>query len=239
MKITIRELKQLIREQLEEAGELAAAAKGAPIRHSKSEVDNQGMPPVQGKQAAPPAGANPQEKTIAEELEEQAQECSTSMAPGAIQESIRKLVREAIRQHLISEKRKGLPPWLKPGFKKDEDKTSKKETDEKDEEDDKEKLEENTLNLIKEAIKQALNEKAKSDPKWLSKAGKEIAKKGTKGALHKDLGVSKDKKIPVATLNKKKAALQKKGEGDKKMSAEDRKELRRVQFAINAKKAKK
>ena len=226
MKITVKQLKQLIKEQVEEAQELAKAYKaaGSPApKPAQSQVDNQ--------------ATKPQQPALEEEVEE------------TVQENVRKMVREALKQ--LIEKKKGLPPWLTPGFKDKKNKEEEDETDEdeKDEEDKKSlkdkkekssKLDEARLmDLIKEAIKQNLNEKSESDPKWLSKAGKEIAKKGTEGALHKDLGVAKDKNIPVETLNKKKAALQKKGEGEKKMSAEDRKELRRVQFAINTKKAKK
>ena len=319
MKLTIEQLKQLIKEQVEEAQELAKAYKaaGSPApKPAKSQIDtsagirskmddlaNQSTRPQQpaleeeveeSSKGGYPAN-KPPKKSWAEterarayeaehknskakykkedeegwerakkygrqpegELEEQIETLST------VQENIRKMVREAIEQ--LAEKKKGLPPWLKPGFKKDEDKASKKETEEPNTEKsktcsrcgtgkpthagklckdcatdpdfEKENLDEaRLLELIKEAIKQNLNEK---DSKWLSKAGKEISKKGTKGALHKDLDVAKGKKIPTATLAKKKAALQKKSEGDKKMSSEDRKELQRVQFALNAKKAKK
>jgi hypothetical protein len=41
-----------------------------------------------------------------------------------IPENLRRMIREAVRRHL-NEKKKGLPPWLKPGFK------NKKKTDDK------------------------------------------------------------------------------------------------------------
>lgn len=227
MKLTIRELKQLIKEQIEEAGELASAAKGAPIRHSQSNTDKQGMPPPGSLELDPrdpitPGKSSPSRcngTTLEEELEEQ----EAPMTPATVQENIRKMVREAMAQ--LTEKKKGLPPWLKPGFKdkknkeeeeKDETNVDEKEKDVKDNLKDKKKKnskldEARLLNLIKEAIKQNLN-----------KAGKAIAKKGTKD-------VAKEKK----------AGLQKKDKGDWKMSARDRKELQRVQFTLNAKKAKK
>lgn len=287
MKIAIGQLKQLIKEQIKEAGELAAAGKGATIRHSQSAIDRQGTPPpgsieldprdpvtpgksLRTRQRNPYTGTGREhEWELAQsslypvaDLEEQIEE--------TVQESIRKMVKEAIRQHLNEKKKEAInsldvygrhqlkicKDTLKmhpamagvmggPSKEEAEAKLRNKfgYSDEQIEAIKNDSFEqvanEDNLNLIKEAIKQALNEKAKSDPKWLSKAGKAIAKKGTKGVLHKDLGVAKGKKIPVATLNKKKSNLQKKGEGDKKMSAEDRKELQRVQFAINAKKAKK
>lgn len=57
------------------------------------------------------------------------------------------------------------------------------------------------------------------------------------GALHKQLGIPEDEKIPTSLLNSKKKELMKKGEGDKKLSASDRKLLQRINFALNAKKA--
>ena len=86
-----------------------------------------------------------------------------------INENIRKMVREAMAQ--LTEKKKGLPPWLKPGFKDKKNKEEKDETDddEKDEE-DKESLkdkknksskldEARLMNLIKQTIKQNINSK--------------------------------------------------------------------------------
>ncbi len=78
-----------------------------------------------------------------------------------------------------------------------------------------------------------LNEKEE----WMQKAGEEMEKKGTKGALHRQLGKEKDEKISKRELESIKKRLQKKAEGDKKLSAEDRKLLRRVVFALNAMKA--
>lgn len=68
------------------------------------------------------------------------------------------------------------------------------------------------------------------EEKWMQGAVKKP------GQLHKDLGISPDKEIPMSLLKKKKAELQKKAEGDKKLSAADSKLLKRIIFAINAKK---
>lgn len=80
-----------------------------------------------------------------------------------------------------------------------------------------------------------LNEKEEKN--WMQKAGEEMEKKGTKGALHRQLGKEEDEKISKRELESIKKRLQKKAEGDKKLSAEDRKLLRRVVFALNAMKA--
>ena len=92
--------------------------------------------------------------------------------------------------------------------------------------------------IVRETIRKNLQEK-KEEGKWMQKAGKEMEAKGTKGALHKQLGKKEGEKLSKSELETKKAALQKKGEGDKKLSAEDRKLLRRIIFALNAMKAKK
>ena len=62
-----------------------------------------------------------------------------------------------------------------------------------------------------------------------------IPKDIKKNALHKQLGIPEDKKLPMETLKKKKELLQKKAEGDKKLSAADSKLLKRVNFAITMK----
>jgi len=302
MKLTIRELKELIKEQIEEAGELAAAAKGAPIRHASSNVDKQGMPPpgsieldprdpiTSGKsapsrsrgleeqmeeaqelakaykaagspaprpypepigraahparQGVPPPGsieldpkdpitpgkswrdspAGQRDKWLSGEhdrelargslypvadLEEQVEASAT------VRENIRKMVREALDdlgdpdcylchrmcepcpdhcepedrpaavrgaarvaaerpryQSLISagakvvrtEAKKGLPPWLKPGFKNKKKKDEEGKESLKDKKNKNSKLDEaRLLNLIKQTIKQNLNENNVSD----------------------------------------------------------------------------
>jgi pyruvate/2-oxoglutarate dehydrogenase complex dihydrolipoamide acyltransferase (E2) component len=91
--------------------------------------------------------------------------------------------------------------------------------------------------IVRQTVRKHLQEK--KEGKWMQKAGEEMEKKGTKGALHRDLGKKEGEKLSKAELESKKAALQKKGEGDKKLSAEDRKLLRRIIFALNAMKAKK
>lgn len=91
--------------------------------------------------------------------------------------------------------------------------------------------------IVRETVRKHLQEK--KEGKWMQKAGEEMEAKGTKGALHKQLGKKEGEKLSKSELETKKAALQKKGEGDKKLSAEDRKLLRRIVFALNAMKAKK
>jgi len=91
--------------------------------------------------------------------------------------------------------------------------------------------------IVREAVRKHLQEK--KEGKWMQKAGEEMEAKGTKGALHRALGKKEGEKLSKSELESKKAALQKKGEGDKKLSAEDRKLLRRIIFALNAMKAKK
>ena len=53
-----------------------------------------------------------------------------------------------------------------------------------------------------------------------------------KGALHKKLGIPEGEKLSVSKLNKIKKDLMKKGEGDKKLSAEDSKLLKQVNLAL-------
>lgn len=69
----------------------------------------------------------------------------------------------------------------------------------------------------------------KKSKKWIQKTDME------KGALHKKLGIPLDKKIPVGELKKLKNDLQKKGEGDKKLSASDLKLLKQVNLALTLK----
>lgn len=90
--------------------------------------------------------------------------------------------------------------------------------------------------IVRETVRKRLMEK---EEKWMQKAGEEMEKKGTKGALHRALGKKEGSKLSKSELESKKSSLQKKGEGDKKLSAEERKMLRRVIFALNAMKAKK
>lgn len=68
-----------------------------------------------------------------------------------------------------------------------------------------------------------------TEEKWIQKAVKRP------GALHKALGIPEDEEIPMVLLRKKKAELQKKGEGDKKLSPSDSKLLKQIIFAINTK----
>jgi hypothetical protein len=77
----------------------------------------------------------------------------------------------------------------------------------------------------------ALNE---ANEKWIQGAlGKTEKKPEGKhpGALHKDLGIPADKKIPMSVINKKIAAIRAKEKDGKKLSAEDRKELKRLVLA--------
>ena len=67
--------------------------------------------------------------------------------------------------------------------------------------------------------------KDKKDKKWIQKA---IKKPGT---LHKTLGIDKDEKIPMETIDKKIEELEKEAEGDKKLKKKDRKLLRRLVLA--------
>ena len=91
--------------------------------------------------------------------------------------------------------------------------------------------------MVRRVVHEVLQEK-KEEAKWMQKAGKEMENKGTKGALHKQLGKPESEKLSKAELESIKRDLQKKAEGDKKLSAADRKLLRRVIFALNAMKAK-
>ena len=61
--------------------------------------------------------------------------------------------------------------------------------------------------------------------KWIKQAIKKP------GALRKEMGVKEGEKIPMKRLRAEETRLRKKGEGDKKMSAADRKKLRRVVLA--------
>jgi hypothetical protein len=74
-----------------------------------------------------------------------------------------------------------------------------------------------------------LQEKKRKE-KWMQAAVKKP------GALSKELGIPEKENIPMDLLKKKKAALSKKAEGDKKLSAHERKLLQRINFAITAKK---
>jgi hypothetical protein len=91
--------------------------------------------------------------------------------------------------------------------------------------------------MVRRAVQEVLQEK-KEEKKWMQKAGKEMEKKGTKGALHKQLGKPEGEKLSRRELESLKRELQAKAEGDKKLSPSDRKLLRRVIFALNATKAK-
>lgn len=90
--------------------------------------------------------------------------------------------------------------------------------------------------MVRRAVQEVLQEK-KEEAKWMQKAGKEMEKKGTKGALHKQLGKKEGEKLSKSELERLKRELQAKAEGDAKLSPSDRKLLRRVIFALNAMKA--
>lgn len=73
-----------------------------------------------------------------------------------------------------------------------------------------------------------------ANDKWIQGAlGKTEKKPEGKhlGALHSDLGIPKDKKIPMPVINKKIAAIHAKYKNGEKMSAEDRKEMKRLTLA--------
>lgn len=71
---------------------------------------------------------------------------------------------------------------------------------------------------------------SKKPSKWIQGAVKKP------GSLHKILGIPEDEKIPVSLLKKKKKELMEKGEGDKVLSASDKKLLQKITFALNVKK---
>ena len=71
-----------------------------------------------------------------------------------------------------------------------------------------------------------------SEEKWIQDT------KMHKGALHKKLGVPEGDKIPNAKLQSLKKELMKKGEGDKKLSADDSKLLKQVNLALTLKSVK-
>ena len=62
--------------------------------------------------------------------------------------------------------------------------------------------------------------------KWIQDAIKKP------GALRKAMGVKKGETIPVSELKEKKAQLQRAAEGDKKLPADKRKMLQRVNLAL-------
>jgi len=74
--------------------------------------------------------------------------------------------------------------------------------------------------------------KVTEEKKWIQKTDM------NKGALHKKLGIPQDEKIPVGKLKKLKSELQKKGEGNRKMSASDLKLLKQVNLALTLKDVK-
>ena len=55
------------------------------------------------------------------------------------------------------------------------------------------------------------------------------------GALRESLGVKEGETIPVSELKEKKAQLQRAAEGDKKLPADKRKMLQRVNLALTLK----
>jgi len=67
----------------------------------------------------------------------------------------------------------------------------------------------------------------------LARRGKKWIKGAIKrpGALRKKMGVAKGKKIPASKLAARKKVLQKKGEGEKKLTTTERRELRQITLA--------
>ena len=80
---------------------------------------------------------------------------------------------------------------------------------------------------LKEIIREVLEEK-----NWIKGAIKKP------GASRKSMGVKKGEKIPAEKINKKIATLHKKGEGDKKLTKPERKELARLNLAKTLRKMK-
>ena len=70
--------------------------------------------------------------------------------------------------------------------------------------------------------------------KWMRAVSKRMEQKGTKGALHEELGISQDKEIPTSRLRSEAAKLAKKGAGDKTLSADELRRSQRIQFALRA-----
>ncbi len=91
---------------------------------------------------------------------------------------------------------------------------------------------------LKEIIKEELSSILESE-KWMQKASEKMEKKGTEGALHKELGVPEGEDIPISKIDSEISRLHKKKEKDGKLSASDLKLMRRLNFAKNAKKSKK
>ena len=80
---------------------------------------------------------------------------------------------------------------------------------------------------LKELIIEVLEEK-----NWIKGAIKKP------GALRKQMGAKKGEKIPMEKINKKIATLQKKGEGEKKLTKPERTELARLNLAKTLRKMK-
>lgn len=68
---------------------------------------------------------------------------------------------------------------------------------------------------------------------WMSKAAESMEKRGTKGALHRDLGIAADKPIPTSTLRSQAARLHEKAEAGK-LTQSERLRSRRINFALRA-----
>jgi len=78
--------------------------------------------------------------------------------------------------------------------------------------------------------KQVLTEA--EEKKWIQKAGMK------KGALSDRLGIPEEDDIPMSVINRHIKILEKKSEGDKKLSADDSKFLHQLIAAKNMKEAK-
>lgn len=87
-----------------------------------------------------------------------------------------------------------------------------------------------SLNEEQTSEKKSLNENVNEEEKWQQDAVKE------KGALHKELGIPQDEKIPMELINKQLTDLSAKAKGDNKLSATELKKLRRLNLAKTFKK---
>lgn len=86
--------------------------------------------------------------------------------------------------------------------------------------------------LVNESLNSFIKLNKLNEEKW-------IPKKMKKGALSRELGIPEDEDIPMSVINKKIKTLQKKAEGDKKLSASESKLLHRLMAAKNMKSIKK
>jgi hypothetical protein len=71
-----------------------------------------------------------------------------------------------------------------------------------------------------------------AEKKWQQAESAREKHAGTKGALHRDLGISEKRKIPTERLREEAKRLASKAKGTKKLSADDLKRSRRIQMAL-------